>query len=952
MHMRKQWKKIISMLLVVILFLADLPGSIFLTTVKAETYTNGDISFNYSKAVNGNITITKYTGTETSVVIPDEINGNKVVAIGDYAFSEMSNLKEVEFGENITSIGYRAFYKCSGLTELKLPEGLKTIGEYAFQYCDGLTEVEVPDSVEGNCAGWFNGCGKLEKVKFGSGVTSIGDYAFSEMSNLKEVEFGENIISIGYRTFYKCSGLTELKLPEGLRTIDGYAFQYCNGLTEVEVPDSVEGNCEGWFNGCGKLEKVKFGSGVTSIGDYAFSEMSNLKEVEFGENITSIGYRAFYKCSGLTELKLPAALKTIDGYAFQYCDRIQNIYFYGTAPEITAQVFPNTESIYAYYDNTKGNWAQMIATHDKITWINWDAKGIDEVRLFSEKALSSLRPGDTIDVLAALYTDGEQAASEEGFSFVISDSSVADYGNIENTDNGTKITIKAKNEGTATLTVTDNATGKKAYGTISVSDGYFNIAANAMPVYKEGKDEYNCYTSGMYITDFKQEIINDDYNLVTMNVYNETSVIGVVEVYDSNGKLVKCEKIDKFGGNNITSLKGTVLSSLLLLQDAFTQNMLSFKSERFTKKTSISISVPRGGYIKVSNNINDSAYCTVYNFVDMLVFVWKEVGNIQKSDNMEVALRDKLVETFTSQMKEETFNFLVKEARTILSVSATMGDAKQHVNEVAESLNKVIQTLDINIGDLILNTMIDVGYSVEQKAYNELITITGFPKASLDLVFKIGKYGNFLTQIVQTAQCAYSNVLRIDTTNAQNELIDNGVKVDAGSSGGFVMRSYQVTEGEEYNAAQNALSAISDKFKVYDIYMMKKDEVVQPESVVKVSVPIPQGYDRSKLNIYRIEADGSKTNMKAHIEGDYLVFETNHFSTYAIVEEEVVRIAGDIDGNGKVNLQDSALLRRYLAGWDVTIDESVADVDGNGKVNLQDSALIRRYLAGWDVELR
>ena len=424
--------------------------------------------------------------------------------------------------------------------------------------------------------------------------------------------------------------------------------------------------------------------------------------------------------------------------------------------------------------------------------------------------------------MAALYTDGEQAASEEGFSFVISDSSVADYGNIENTDNGTKITIKAKNEGTATLTVTDNATGKKAYGTISVSDGYFNIAANAMPVYKEGKDEYNCYTSGMYITDFKQEIINDDYNLVTMNVYNETSVIGVVEVYDSNGKLVKCEKIDKFGGNNITSLKGTVLSSLLLLQDAFTQNMLSFKSERFTKKTSISISVPRGGYIKVSNNINDSAYCTVYNFVDMLVFVWKEVGNIQKSDNMEVALRDKLVETFTSQMKEETFNFLVKEARTILSVSATMGDAKQHVNEVAESLNKVIQTLDINIGDLILNTMIDVGYSVEQKAYNELITITGFPKASLDLVFKIGKYGNFLTQIVQTAQCAYSNVLRIDTTNAQNELIDNGVKVDAGSSGGFVMRSYQVTEGEEYNAAQNALSAISDKFKVYDIYIEKR----------------------------------------------------------------------------------------------------------------------------------
>ena len=64
------------------------------------------------------------------------------------------------------------------------------------------------------------------------------------------------------------------------------------------------------------------------------------------------------------------------------------------------------------------------------------------------------------------------------------------------------------------------------------------------------------------------------------------------------------------------------------------------------------------------------------------------------------------------------------------------------------------------------------------------------------------------------------------------------------------------------------------------------------------------------------------------------------------------KLSGDIDGNGKVNLQDSALLRRYLAGWDVTIDENAADVDGNGKVNLQDSALLRRYLAGWDVTLK
>ena len=45
------------------------------------------------------------------------------------------------------------------------------------------------------------------------------------------------------------------------------------------------------------------------------------------------------------------------------------------------------------------------------------------------------------------------------------------------------------------------------------------------------------------------------------------------------------------------------------------------------------------------------------------------------------------------------------------------------------------------------------------------------------------------------------------------------------------------------------------------------------------------------------------------------------------------------------------MLQRYLNGWDVTINTEVGDTDGNGKVNIQDLALLQRYLNGWDVEL-
>lgn len=63
-------------------------------------------------------------------------------------------------------------------------------------------------------------------------------------------------------------------------------------------------------------------------------------------------------------------------------------------------------------------------------------------------------------------------------------------------------------------------------------------------------------------------------------------------------------------------------------------------------------------------------------------------------------------------------------------------------------------------------------------------------------------------------------------------------------------------------------------------------------------------------------------------------------------------VPGDADGNGAVNLRDVAALRRALAGWEVTIVVTNCDVNVDGSVDLMDSALLLRWLAGgWNVEL-
>ena len=63
-------------------------------------------------------------------------------------------------------------------------------------------------------------------------------------------------------------------------------------------------------------------------------------------------------------------------------------------------------------------------------------------------------------------------------------------------------------------------------------------------------------------------------------------------------------------------------------------------------------------------------------------------------------------------------------------------------------------------------------------------------------------------------------------------------------------------------------------------------------------------------------------------------------------------IPGDVNRDGQVKLNDAIILRRYVAGWDLVIDELAADVNRDGQVKLNDAIILRRFVAGWDVVLK
>lgn len=172
---------------------------------------------------NGEATISGYTGEGGDVVIPAEIDGNPVVAVGKLAFGIKSNPN------------------AALITSLVVPESVKTIGNSAFSGCAELKTIALPaECTISSTSNLFQNCTKLEAVRIPSGVTAIGNYMFQNCSALEEITFAQpsKVLSTGMKSFMDCSSLKKIVFPDGVTTL-GQSFAGCTALADVTIPASV-----------------------------------------------------------------------------------------------------------------------------------------------------------------------------------------------------------------------------------------------------------------------------------------------------------------------------------------------------------------------------------------------------------------------------------------------------------------------------------------------------------------------------------------------------------------------------------------------------------------------------------------------------------------------------------------------------------------------------------------
>lgn len=221
------------------------------------------------------VTITKYTGTESTVILPSTINSWPVTKIGEDAFQDNTTITSVTIPANVTEIGSNAFAGCTNLTSvnyggdwsnLTIQSGNPAVEDAAkdaaneqlfdFEFtpdntavivnnykCKGTAaDVTIPSRYKGKPVTAINNAAfpnsAVTSVTIPDSITSIPDAAFVNCSKLTNISIPNSVTYIGFSAFSSCTSLKSITLPSSLSTIGNSAFAGCPSSMTVTYPGS------------------------------------------------------------------------------------------------------------------------------------------------------------------------------------------------------------------------------------------------------------------------------------------------------------------------------------------------------------------------------------------------------------------------------------------------------------------------------------------------------------------------------------------------------------------------------------------------------------------------------------------------------------------------------------------------------------------------------------------
>ncbi len=579
------------------------------------------------------------------------------------------------------------------------------------------------------------------------------------------------------------------------------------------------------------------------------------------------------------------------------------------------------------------------------------------LRIYSDYSNLTVQKGRHIKIGAGVFENNHQMTDVSKVTLSIYDPSILKIVYTGIHDNCRFYTLKANKAGMTYVSFSDSKTGYTKRVPVTVFDNYqTSYTISSVPTINIEKYDTNFYNhAGLYVDNYEYIMNEDSSANVSFDVYNTNYIYGAVEVYDSSGNLKDAVIIDKMT-NNTGSIKEVFWDNACCIVNDFIEwDWITYRQETgYSKKTSVDINIPKNGYIKITIDPASSFLVNLINGTDILMSIKEISGDIKGFSKNSKNFSEKI----TYEMINSTvYSSLVKDESTFIKdlnkniLKDTFGSNKS----LGDFANTFVNNLhELNLDKIILDTAADFGWNIAQDVF---VFFSGPIGKVIDGVFVGGKICNVINQNIDYNYAMLSGSICIQNQGGGYRSASQvEVRTNSDFNSDVALKVFKVTVENEYLDLLEIIDSDiyerleSEYSHIYNISMIKNGVETQLEGPVEVSIPIPENLEllthTDMINVYRIEEDGTITQMEASIKGGCIIFKTDHFSLYAIIGPESFNL-GDIDGDGKVTILDATSIQRHLAEIAMITDDRLvyADTDKDGKTTILDATQIQRLLA-------
>lgn len=497
-------------------------------------------------------------------------------------------------------------------------------------------------------------------------------------------------------------------------------------------------------------------------------------------------------------------------------------------------------------------------------------------------------------------------------SVVVSDPTVIALSDYTEKEYGYSLEIIGKKQGASNITITDTESGISTIVTAFVQDDYANTysyAINDIASFYPNNDfekniETNIYNlNGLYVNKYQCVKSTNSYN-ISFDVYNSKYYSGAVDIYDENGMWMGYEEIDKY--SNISSIWDTGEQAYFLISDTITGKMLTYEQSSFSKHTHIDIEVSEGGYFTISNNISESPGTFFINAFEILFEGTSTAFDLFTSGGTKesalTSFKKEAKKSFATRLIEarnEGLKNNVKRQSQKIMLDSMKSKIKQVTKEnLKTGLKDKLTSTDTmcsDIASLAEDMLAPQSFNIEWKPIFESATGIGesfFTKfagpagIALKGCFALNDSSSKILMTKQMAESAGTPYVTIFSSVDKGYINPYGVTVNTNGNidAESILQVFRVSNSDAIEVLLDSNNPL-EIHELYNICFVKDDTLVQPNGKVMVQIPIPQGMKGNTCKVYRQEANGNWTILDARVQGNYLVFETDHFSLYALIGE-------------------------------------------------------------------